>query len=98
MCGVPCRVLLLCYENIENRILQYQNSIGDTVNDTVNEDGRQGKLVGIIKEHPEYTYEQYANALGVGRATVARIIKRLVVSGIIKHIGSDKTGHWVEVK
>ena len=95
-------MLGLHIENIENRILQYQNSIGDTVNntvnDTVNEDGRQGKLVGIIKEHPEYTYEQYANALGVGRATVARIIKRLVASGIIKHIGSDKTGHWVVVK
>lgn len=92
-------------ENIEKRILQYHSSNADvsvnTVNDTVNTtddtvngaDDNESRLLAIIKEHPEYTYEQFAQALNVGRATIARLIKRLNGSEI-RRVGSDKTGHW----
>ena len=46
--------------------------------------------------HPEYTYDEYAKVLNIGRATVARHIKKL--NGIIKLIGSDKDGHWEFIK
>ena len=80
--------------NLESRILQYQQSINDTVNnesDTVNDTAT--RLITLIKAHPEYTYDEYAKVLNIGRATVARHIKKLNGT-IIKRIGSDKDGHW----
>ena len=80
--------------NLESRILQYQQSINDTVNnesDTVNDTAM--RLITLIKAHPEYTYDEYAKALNIGRATVARHIKKLNGT-VIKRIGSDKDGHW----
>ena len=80
--------------NLERRILQYQQSTNDTVNnesDTVNDTTKQ--LIALIKAHPEYTYDEYANTLQIGRATVARHIKKLNGT-VIKRIGSDKDGHW----
>ena len=80
--------------NLESRILQYQQSINNTVNnesDTVNDTAT--RLITLIKAHPEYTYDEYAKALNIGRATVARHIKKLNGT-IIKRIGSDKDGHW----
>ena len=80
--------------NLESRILQYQQSINDTVNnrgDTVNDTAT--RFITLIKAHPEYTYDEYAKALNIGRATVARYIKKLN-GKVIKRIGSDKNGHW----
>lgn len=84
--------------NLESRILQYQQSMNDTVNgenDTVNDtvNDTATLLIALIKAHPEYTYDEYAKALNIGRATVARHIKKLNGT-IIKRIGSDKDGHW----
>ena len=81
-------------DNLENRILQYQQSMNDTANDecdTVNDTAK--RLIALIKAHPEYTYDEYAKALNIGRATVARHIKKLNGT-VIKRIGSDKDGHW----
>lgn len=80
--------------NLESRILQYQQSINDTVN---NESDTATRLINFIMAHPEYTYDEYAKALNIGRATVARHIKKLNGT-IIKRIGSDKDGHWEFIK
>ena len=48
------------------------------------------QLIALIKAHPEYAYDEYACALNISRATVARHIKKLNGT-IIKRIGSDKT-------
>jgi len=83
--------------NLENRILQYQKSTNDTPSDTVNDTVKRGKttaqLIAAVKQNPDYTYEQYAELLGVGRATVARHIKKLNGT-VLQRIGSDKDGHW----
>lgn len=83
--------------NMESRILQYQNTTDDTVNDTVKSSDTISRLITIIKEHPDYTYDDYANVLGVGRATIARHIKKLNGT-IIKRVGSDKSGYWEFIK
>lgn len=83
--------------NLEYRILQYQDTIDDTVSDTVKLNDTTSRLIAVIKEHPEYTYDEYAQMLGIGRATVARHIKKL--NGIVIHrIGSDKDGYWELIK
>lgn len=79
--------------NLESRILQYQKTTDDTVNDTVKPNNTASRLIAAIKEHPEFTYDDYAQMLGIGRATVARHIKRLN-GAVIQRIGSDKDGHW----
>lgn len=87
--------------NLESRIIQYQKSLddttGDTVNDTVKSNDTVSRLIAIIKEHPNYTYDEYADVLGIGRATVARHIKKLNGT-LIKRIGSDKVGYWEFIK
>lgn len=87
--------------NLESRILQYQNSVDDTIDDTVNDTVKPkdtaSRLIAAIKEHPEYTYHEYAQVLGVGRATVARHIKTLNGT-VIQRIGSDKDGYWKFIK
>lgn len=87
--------------NLESRILQYQKTIGDTVNDTATDtvkiNDTTSRLVAAIKEHPEYTYDEYAQVLGIGRATVARHIKKLNGT-VIQRIGSDKDGCWQFIK
>lgn len=83
--------------NLEYRILQYQDTTNDTVNDTVKLNDTTSRLIAVIKEHPEYTYDEYAQMLGIGRATVARHIKKL--NGMVIHrIGSDKDGYWELIK
>ena len=87
--------------NLKNRILQYQKTASDTVNDTTSDtvkaNDTTSRLVAAIKEHPEYTYDEYAQMLGIGRATVARHIKKLNGT-IIQRIGSDKDGYWKFIK
>lgn len=72
--------------NLENRLLQYHQSLDDTVSDTVKTSTLQ-ELRIAIQEHPDYTYEQYAALLGVGRATIARNIKKLSETGHIRRGG-----------
>lgn len=73
--------------NLEYRILQYQDTIDDTVSDTISDtvklNDTTSRLIAVIKEHPEYTYDEYAQILGIGRATVARHIKKL--NGMVIH-------------
>ena len=86
--------------NLDHRVLQYQGN--DTVNigkdDTVKALGLTGnisRVLDAIKAHPEYTYDEYASMLNLGRATVARAIKQLQTNGYIRRQGSDKTGKWM---
>lgn len=84
-------------QNLENRILQYQQSSDDTVIDTASDTVKTStlqRLLTVIQEHPDYTYEQYAALLGVSRATIARNIKKLSEAGYINRVGADKDGHW----
>jgi len=89
--------------NLNHRVLQYQGNDtvntakSDTVNDTVKAmelTGNISRVLDAIKAHPEYTYDEYATMLNLGRATVARAIKQLQSNGYILRLGSDKTGRW----
>lgn len=90
--------------NLDRRVLQYQGNDtvnianSDTVNDTVRKalelTGNTSRVLDAIKAHPEYTYDEYASMLNLGRATVARAIKQLQTNGYIRRLGLDKTGRW----
>ncbi|MBR4135371.1 MAG: putative DNA binding domain-containing protein [Bacteroidales bacterium] len=63
----------------------------DTVNDRMD---NEKKLLFAIIEHPNYTYEQYAELIHISRRTIARMLKNLHENGIIRRVGPDKGGHW----
>lgn len=102
---------LLLGEN--NSLRNREMLVGDAVNvanDTVN-DGSDSVNVGndtvnntndtvfsLILGNPNITASGIAERLGIGIATAKRRIKVLKDNGIIKRIGSDKTGSWRVLK
>lgn len=54
--------------NLDRRVLQYQGN--DTVK-ALELTGNISRVLDAIKAHPEYTYDEYASMLNLGRATVA---------------------------
>jgi predicted HTH transcriptional regulator len=80
------------------------NGIGGTVNGTngtvngtggtVNGCENRKAILRIIAENPQITYDTLSRRLNMPRRTVAREMKTLREEGIIKRIGSDKSGHW----
>lgn len=81
-------------------LLRLMRNENDTVNDTVKSvefpllSKTEKAVLSAIATHPDYSYEQLAAACGVSRPTIARAVKTLQGSNIIRRIGSDKTGHW----
>ncbi len=50
------------------------------------------KIFDIIKDNPKITMEELATTLHVGRATIARHLKKM--SDRVRYIGSGYSGHW----
>ena len=59
-----------------------------------NDNGTVNGTVKMIKENPKITLDELAEAIDKSRRTVARQIKQLQDQGVIRRIGSDKTGYW----
>ncbi|MBO5380650.1 MAG: winged helix-turn-helix transcriptional regulator [Bacteroides sp.] len=52
------------------------------------------KILEQIHINPQYTLTELAKQTGYSRSWVAETMKRLQEQGVIKRVGSDKTGHW----
>ena len=52
------------------------------------------KIIELIRQNPNITTSEMAEAIGVNRRTVAKITKTLQTKGIIQRVGPDKGGHW----
>ena len=52
------------------------------------------KILEQIHVNPQNTLTELAKQTGYSRSWVAETMKRLQEQGIIKRVGSDKTGHW----
>ena len=98
------------FEFIADRVLATQTDLirllkdeNDTVNDTVSDTVKhevsslsktENAVFAAIRKYPSYSYEQFADYCGFSRPTIARTIKFLQSKGLIRRVGSDKTGHW----
>ena len=65
-----------------------QHSTNEPINEQIN------LILSLLKEKPSYTKEELAEKIGKSRATVTRLLSKLVDEGKIKRVGSNKTGHW----
>ena len=52
------------------------------------------RLLSLLAEHPDYTYEDLAREIGKTRETVRTSLRKLEALNLIRRIGSDKKGHW----
>lgn len=57
-------------------------------------DKKEVGTVKFIRENPNITLDELSMAICKSRRTVARQVKQLQEDGIIRRVGSDKTGHW----
>jgi len=81
--------------NIEETNKKQQNV---TVNVTVNSGKNvtvKDNIISIIKQKNNITISEMANLLSVDRRTIFRNMEMLKTAGVIKRVGSDKSGHWV---
>ena len=54
----------------------------------------QMRILDQIRNNPQITKPQIAEALGLGKTTVDNGIAALKKKGFIKRVGSNKTGWW----
>ena len=85
------------------RLMRDDDTVNDTVNDTVKTDASalsktEQAVLEAIGSYPNYSYEKLAAECGISRPTVARTIKVLQNLGLIRRIGSDKSGYWKIVR
>ena len=52
------------------------------------------QLVAGIAENPSISYDMLAEKLEKNRTTVMRNIQQLKKMGVLRRIGSKKTGYW----
>ena len=64
----------------------------DTINDT--KENREQDILNVIRRNKYSTRETISEELGISTATVGRELQKLQKIGLIKRIGSNKTGHW----
>lgn len=66
--------------------------VNDTVNDTVTKLSR--RILAMLRDNPRATASVMASALQVSESTIKRHLKKLREQGLLRRVGSDKTGHW----
>ncbi|GHV49873.1 ATPase AAA [Deltaproteobacteria bacterium] len=52
------------------------------------------KILRAIEKEPTATQVRLSKATGLSERTISREIKRLREAGVIRRIGSDRSGHW----
>lgn len=73
-----------------------ENEHDEQVNEQVNEQmGIPDRLLRLLREDDQITYQVAATRLAVSISTVRRAMKVLVNTGKVQRFGSDKKGRWV---
>ena len=70
-------------------------SPNSAVKKTVKVSTTQEKILQLLHENEDITYEKIAKKMGISRATVGRYISILKKTGILKRVGEDKNGSWL---
>ena len=52
------------------------------------------RILEILKDNPQCTYDELSNALGISRRAITKQIGKLRQEGCLRRIGPDKGGHW----
>lgn len=66
--------------------------VSDPVSDPVND--RQNQIIQFIRKDKNITRKALAAKCGISVETIKRDIRKLKEMGLLKRMGSDKTGYW----
>lgn len=69
-------------------VLEQINASDEPIND------KEKQVLDYLRENPQSTKEQIAAAVSLSRSSVTRHIQALTTKGILRHVGSNKTGYW----
>jgi len=74
---------------------QANEHVNEHVNEQTNEHvNRKAAIIAALKDNPKLTFKQIAEKANISYTTARREMDALREKGIIKRIGSDKSGHW----
>ncbi len=62
------------------------------------EEKSRDKILKMIRKKPTVTTQKMMDSLGLSRAGVEKIVKKLQQERRISRVGPDKGGHWEVVK
>ena len=65
-----------------------------TTTDTCIINGVQLKIIALMRENPRVSASQIANSVGIAQRNIQKHISILKDNGVIKRVGSAKTGYW----
>lgn len=86
--------LIMFKVTFPNLNYNFDDTVKDTVNDTVILSDIEQNILNEIKKNCHITYQQLMNKLSKSRLTIVRGINSLKEKLFIKRVGSDKSGHW----
>ena len=69
--------------------------INDPINDPIKLTEREKQLLQLLRESPELTRKVLAEKIGCSDSTIKRELQLLSEKGVLRRIGSKKTGVWV---
>lgn len=100
--GIDCRPFIdFMLEVIENSLYKYVDIATETrttknksKNTDVSVNSLQRKILILLRASKKVTIQKIAATLGVTERTIHRALKSLREAGILRRVGSDKTGHW----
>lgn len=56
------------------------------------------KILKLLRENPYITSRQLADSLDMARSGISKHLSQMQETGLIKHIGPNKGGHWEVVE
>jgi len=71
------------------------DTISDTINDTTNLlSDNERTVFEEMQAHPKVTANELSEILNINLRNTKKIIEKLKEKGLVKRMGSRKTGHW----
>ncbi|MBD5553986.1 MAG: winged helix-turn-helix transcriptional regulator [Roseburia sp.] len=82
-------------EDIMVKFIALQSAkVPDFVNPKPQNDALENRLLKLLKENPYLTQKEMFERLSVSRATVQRLIKKLVNEKKLRRMGGKRYGYW----
>ncbi|RKM55268.1 winged helix-turn-helix transcriptional regulator [Butyrivibrio sp. X503] len=69
--------------------------VNDPINNQVDLNEREQKILDIIKHNPTVTRSEMAENIGCSETTIKRTLQNMTEKKIVKRIGSNKKGEWI---
>ncbi len=68
--------------------------INEKINGEINLSDVDKKILAVIRNNPHIKRPDIISSLDIGKSTLDRSLKKLKDAGLLKRIGSNKTGYW----